>query len=330
MICGMTYFEILWYFVIYSFVGWIVEVVYHAASWGQIINRGFLNGPLCPVYGFGVVAVFAMVKSLDSAGIVLSDICLFLLGCLIATVVELVSGWLLDVCFHARWWDYSKKPLNFKGYICLEFSLIWGLSILLVVKTFQTYVEYHTAAVDVSTFDWIILAVIYALLFADLAVTVAVVNGLNKRLSQLDKIGSDMRILSDKLSEKVGGKTIDTAIKVGEGRVQAALARAELRDKSAAFRERGFEFRDRVSDFRDKGSVKLHDYSDELRKRLNGLKREYDDTADSLTRNKWIGYGRLLAAFPQMKPRKNQGVLQRLREWKVEKDQTEKKQAKIK
>ena len=65
----------------------------------------------------------------------------FLFGIVLATAVELGAGWLLDVGFHARWWDYSNKPLNFHGYICLEFSLIWGLAIVMVVKVFQKYVE---------------------------------------------------------------------------------------------------------------------------------------------------------------------------------------------
>ena len=294
MICGMTYFEILSYFIIYSFIGWVVEVVYHAASWGQIINRGFLNGPVCPVYGFGVVAVFAMVNLIDEAGIVLNDLCLFFAGCVIATVIELAAGWLLYTFFHARWWDYSEKPWNLNGFICPEFSLIWGLAILLVIKVFQKHVKMHTANINVSLYSWIILAVIYALLIADVIVTVAVVNGLNKRLTRLDEITSDMRILSDKLSEKVGEKTIGATVKVEESRVQAALARAELRD-------RGTELKERIPD---------------IRTRLTALKREYIDTANSLTHNKWFGYGRLLAAFPHMKLKKNQNILQKLREWK--------------
>ena len=200
MICGMTYYQICWYFLIYSFGGWVVEVIFHAVTLGKVVNRGFLNGPVCPVYGFGVISVFAMINTLQSSGHQMSDGMIFLFGVILATVVELIAGWLLDVCFHARWWDYSDKPLNFHGYICLEFSLIWGLAILLVVKVFQKYVENHTSAHADSILGWIVLAILYSIYLVDFIVTVAVIRGLNKKLTRLDKIRSDMRIVSDKMT----------------------------------------------------------------------------------------------------------------------------------
>ena len=124
----MTYFQICLYFLVYSFGGWVVEVIFHAVALGKVINRGFLNGPVCPVYGFGVLSVFALLNTIQSGGHQMSEGMIFVFGFVLATAVELIAGWLLDVCFHARWWDYSDKPLNFHGYICLEFSLIWGLA----------------------------------------------------------------------------------------------------------------------------------------------------------------------------------------------------------
>lgn len=186
MICGMTYYQICWYFLIYSFGGWALEVVYHAVACGKVINRGFLNGPVCPVYGFGVLSVFAMMNTFQGSGYQLNDGMIFLFGVILATAVELIAGWLLDVCFHARWWDYSNKPLNFHGYICLEFSLIWGVAILLVVKVFQSFVEHHTSAHAPSIVGWMVVAILYALYLADLIVTVAVIQGLNRKLTRLD------------------------------------------------------------------------------------------------------------------------------------------------
>ncbi len=157
----------------------------------------------------------------------MSEGMIFLFGIVLATAVELVAGWLLDVCFHARWWDYSDKPLNFHGYICLEFSLIWGLAIVMVVKVFQKYVE-RQASHTPSTLEWVVMAILYAVYLADLIVTVAVIRGLNKKLTRLDKVRADLRIVSDKLSDTLATTTIDTAQKVGEGKVQVALAKAEL------------------------------------------------------------------------------------------------------
>ena len=102
---GMTYFQICLYFLVYSFGGWVVEVIFHAVALGKVINRGFLNGPVCPVYGFGVLSVFALLNTIQSGGHQMSEGMIFVFGFVLATAVELIAGWLLDVCFHARWWD---------------------------------------------------------------------------------------------------------------------------------------------------------------------------------------------------------------------------------
>ena len=292
MICGMTYYQICWYFLIYSVGGWVVEVIFHAVTLGKVVNRGFLNGPVCPVYGFGVLSVFAMINTLQSNGCQMSDGMIFLFGVILATVVELIAGWLLDVCFHARWWDYSDKPLNFHGYICLEFSLIWGLAILLVVKVFQKYVENHTSPHAASTLGWIVLAILYCMYLADFIVTVAVIQGLNKKLTRLDKIRSDMRIISDKISDTVASTTIDTAQAIEQGKVQTALAKAELR-KAA--------------------EVKKAQSVERLRNRRAELQREFDELSGSITNHSIVGQGRIIKAFPKMKHRYYYELIQELR-----------------
>ena len=292
MICGMTYYQICWYFLIYSFGGWIVEVIFHAVALGKVINRGFLNGPVCPVYGFGVLSVFALINTLQSGGRQMSDVMLFVFGVILATAVELIAGWLLDVCFHARWWDYSDKPLNFHGYICMEFSLLWGMAIVLVVKVFQKYVENSNVMQNSSTIGWVVLAILYALYFVDFVVTVAVIQGLNKKLTKLDKIRSDMRIVSDKISTTVATTTIDTAQKVGEGKVQAALAKAELLDAAAAKKDNSLEM---------------------LRMKKAELQTQFDELSNSITNPVVFGQGRLLKAFPRMKHRDYYEVIQELK-----------------
>ena len=292
MICGMTCYQICWYFLIYSFGGWVIEVIFHAVALGKVVNRGFLNGPVCPVYGFGVLSVFAMINTLQSSGYQMSDGMIFLFGIILATVVELIAGWLLDVCFHARWWDYSDKPLNFHGYICLEFSIIWGLAIVFVVKVFQKYVENHTLPHADSTFGWILLVILYCVYLADFIVTVAVIRGLNKKLTRLNKIRSDMRIVSDKISDTVANTTIDTAQVIEEGKVQTALAKAELRETAEMKKEQSIE---------------------KLRKKRTELQREFDELSNSITNHTIVGQGRIIKAFPEMKHRYYHELIQELR-----------------
>ncbi|MBQ1311587.1 MAG: hypothetical protein IIY55_07030 [Blautia sp.] len=243
MIFGMTYYQICMYFMIYSFAGWVMEVIFHAVSQRKVINRGFLNGPVCPVYGIGVLGVFALGNTLEaeSGAHSISVGLLFLIGVLLATAVELLAGWLLDVCFHARWWDYSNRAHNFKGYICLQFSLIWGAGIVVVIKVAQPLVERHTVQLIPEKIGWPVMGILYSLFLADLIVTVAVVQGMNRKLKELDEIRASMRIVSNGLSDVLAKNSIRTAQAVEEGRAQTALATAELKEsvagKAAEMRE---------------------------------------------------------------------------------------------
>lgn len=291
MICGMTYFQICLYFLFYSFGGWVVEVIFHAVALGKVINRGFLNGPVCPVYGFGVLSVFALLNTIQSGGHVMSEGMIFVFGFVLATLVELIAGWLLDVCFHARWWDYSDKPLNFHGYICLEFSLIWGLAIVMVVKVFQKYVE-NQASHTPATWEWVVMAILYAAYFADFVVTVATIRGLNKKLTRLDKVSSDMRSVSDKLSNTLATTTIDTVQKVGEGKVQVTLAKAELRDATIAQKDKSIEM---------------------LRMKKAELQAQFNELSGSITNHTVFGQGRIIKAFPEMKHRDYFELIQELK-----------------
>lgn len=296
MICGMTVYQIAWLFLIYSFLGWVTEVIFHAVTLGKIINRGFLNGPVCPVYGFGVLSVFACINLLETYQNPLNDFLVFIFGVVLATLIELVAGWLLDICFHARWWDYSNKPLNFHGYICLEFSLIWGLAILLVVRVFQKYIENLFTAPN--TPGLIILIVLYLCYLVDLAVTVATIQGFNKKLKQLDALSRDLRIISDKMSEKLGETTIGTAQTISEKKVQAALAKAELKEAVSSV----------------KNSFHPDESKDAIVLKAAELQKKYEELTNSLLKNRLFGQGHLLTAFPNMKHKKYQNIISLLKE----------------
>ena len=117
------FFLYLMYFFIYAFIGWVVEVSFHAVTVGKFINRGFLSGPYCPIYGFGAISVIYFLTDIAEK----NKFVLFLGSIAIATAIEFVAGFLLEKIFHERWWDYSDRKLNVGGYICIEFSVIWGL-----------------------------------------------------------------------------------------------------------------------------------------------------------------------------------------------------------
>ncbi len=304
MIGGMTAYEILLYFLIYSFLGWVVEVAFHAVTLGKVVNRGFLNGPWCPVYGSGVIVVFWSVHAMQSHYGRPSAFWVFVFGVVLATAVELFAGWALDVLFHARWWDYSNRPFNFHGYICLEFSILWGLGIVFIVRITHVFIRHTSALLLPPRYGWIVLAVVYAGFFTDLVITVAEMRGLNKKLSQIDKIKSDMRAVSDALSETVGTSTIETAQRIGNARVQTALAKAELMDFMDETREHlRAEQAESVEEFRQR--------SEQMQKQLQ---KRLEEVADSITRHRHFGTGHLLRAFPDMKHHSYPELIEALQE----------------
>ncbi len=124
-----TAYELIWLFFIYSFLGWCLEVVYAAAAQKAFVNRGLLNGILCPVYGFAMVFMLVFMDSLRGEWFYL------FLGCMIVgTVTELLTGLALEQIFHLRLWDYSSKKFQAGGYICWSASLIWGLLGIVMMK----------------------------------------------------------------------------------------------------------------------------------------------------------------------------------------------------
>jgi uncharacterized membrane protein len=222
---------------IYSFLGWVLEVVYHAVGQGLVVNRGFLNGPVCPIYGVGVILIFTLAELFYEGGVEATQtIVLFAGGVVFATAVELFGGWALDKLFHARWWDYSNEPFNLHGYICLKFSLLWGLAIVFVVRVLHPFIAAHSAAMIPEKYGWPVLAVLGAAYLADIIVTVAIIIGLNKRITELDDMRANMRTVSDNLSEVLGKGGLMTAQRIESGQVQAALAKAELAEKMEAGR----------------------------------------------------------------------------------------------
>ena len=125
---------VYWFF-LYVCIGWGVEVVYAAIKEHKLVNRGFLCGPICPIYGCGMTVMIAVLgrftmPSSDMAWYQ-NVLVAFFGGMVITTLVELVGGYILYKIFHTRWWDYSKYRFNLGGFICPQFSLLWGLGSVL-------------------------------------------------------------------------------------------------------------------------------------------------------------------------------------------------------
>ena len=169
----MTYtiYELLCFFVIYSVLGWCLEVCFCTINTGQFVNRGFLNGPVCPIYGFGMVIVLVALTPLAHSLPVL-----FVGGALLTSALELAAGWILKKVFHTSWWDYSDVPFNLGGYICLKFSLAWGVAVVAVMKGVQPAVTALVRAVP-RTLGIVLLCAAGAAFACDLGDTALAVDG---------------------------------------------------------------------------------------------------------------------------------------------------------
>lgn len=120
-------YELLWMFLIYSFLGWVLETAIAIVKQRKIVNRGLINGPFCIIYGIGAVLISVGLQELTGGW-------LFFFATIYASVVEWTAGHIIQKVYHERWWDYSNIKFNLDGYICLPFSLLWGAFGYVIVR----------------------------------------------------------------------------------------------------------------------------------------------------------------------------------------------------
>lgn len=166
----MTYSftQLLWLFFLYGFAGWCVEVIFHAASMGKFVNRGFLIGPICPIYGYGLVAVILLLAPVQDKVFLV-----YFGSVIICSVFELIVGWVSEKFMHTRLWDYSDNAFNIGGYVCLGFSLLWGVGCLCILYIFHPMVMKLVMLIQSipHTHGNVMLGILSAMLLADLGIT---------------------------------------------------------------------------------------------------------------------------------------------------------------
>ena len=231
-VCGFSLYQVFAYFLIYSCLGWCLEVIYAAVTTGNLINRGFLNGPVCPIYGFGMVIVLFALTPLSR-----SLLLLYLGGVILPSALELVGGWALYKLYHTRWWDYSDYPFNIGGYICLEFSLLWGVGTLIVMKLVHPIIADAVAFIP-PLVGLILMFLLYALYAADTIATAFAASDLARDLDALEKVADSMHAVSDAMTELLGTNAMAMDQKMDESRLQFKLAAAEARDNAAKLNAR--------------------------------------------------------------------------------------------
>ena len=240
------------FFYIYCFFGWIIESIYVSVCTGNWVNRGFMRGPVIPIYGTGaIIILFAVIPFRTS------PILVFIIGTIAASVLEFVTGFVMERIYKVRYWDYSDKPFNLCGYICLFNSLCWGVLSILLIYLVHSWVEKGVLFLN----DMVLLSIdsgISSLFIVDLFNSSTTAVELKKMLANSQKLKDDLMNVHNKMIE------FNTAIANGKEKMD------EL--KKMSLQELYISASDNITNIAlDEDSPELQN----LKKKLDSLKDKY-------------------------------------------------------
>ncbi len=193
-----THINLVWLFFIYSFAGWCIEVCYSAVCRRKFVNRGFVNSPLCPIYGVASTLFAIFLPELTA-----NPFFLFLGGLLLATILEYTTGMIMERIFKKKLWDYSQIKYNLNGYVCVRYALLWGV-LALATMLFVNPLLCDLLSMIPRPVTLIIQWALSALLLLDFITTSMAILGMKitaRRLSQLSEgMQQTSKILENKLT----------------------------------------------------------------------------------------------------------------------------------
>lgn len=181
------FIRIVLLFFIYSFIGWLWETVFCSIKAKKFVYRGFLVGPITPIYGFGILMVLYFLRPFHDNLVILYFFAAFLV-----TVLEYVTSFALEKLFHASWWDYHDVPLNINGRVAIPVSLFWGVSCVFIVKIVNPWVagiESQLAA----RFGFYLPVFLIALIMFDLGYTLASMTAFQNAVKRLNTTVEDRK-----------------------------------------------------------------------------------------------------------------------------------------
>lgn len=284
------YYLILYFFV-YGFLGWCTEVAFAACKERKFVNRGFLNGPICPIYGIGVGIVVQFLTPYKE-----NLVLLYIASVVMVTALEWVTGFILEKIFHNKWWDYSKMPLNLNGYVCLLFSLIWGVACVLIVDFIHPLIH--------KVLSWIpflvgmtLIVVLSIVMFVDLYVTASTILKMNKHLEKMKEIAADLHCISDELGESIYQEVVEVLERKDGWKLKVQEASGDFKDKIQGA----------------SGGVKdkIQGVSDEAMEKIADLKKKYKEIGGKGTQIS----RRLLKAFPRIESERYREAMEDLKKF---------------
>lgn len=191
-----NFFDLFLTFVIYSFFGYLLEVGICSYCQKKLVNRGFLFGPLCPIYGVGAIVIVWLLEKYYNDPIVV-----MILGIMITSVVEYYTGYILEKLFHNKWWDYSDHKYHLNGYICLENSIGFGIGSLFIIYIAEPIIKWFLALFSNKVII-IIGVIILVILIIDMICSFAIAYNLRSRLIIAEDLKQEKLLMIPVLLEK--------------------------------------------------------------------------------------------------------------------------------
>lgn len=245
-----SYTMVQWvtFFLTYSFIGWCYESLYVSAKNKRWVNRGFMRGPFLPLYGSGaIVMLFVTIPFRDSL------ILTYLAGCVGATALEYATGVVMEALFKVRYWDYTNRPFNFQGHICLEATAAWGAFTILLVRFIHTPIEHFILGLPQIVVS-VITTLLAAVCIADFAISFKTALDIRDVLVKLDEVRDEMERLQ---------KRMDVIIAFADdAKEQVVLNTYERLDELSDSLEERFSH---IKDLRAKMTEEYRDELDEMR-----------------------------------------------------------------
>lgn len=189
---GIQVLELATYFIIYSFLGWILESIFRSFCEKKIINTGFLIGPICPIYGCGAIIMILFLKNFPN-----SKILLFIMSIIFLSLWEYVVGVILEKLFKTKYWDYSDHKFNYKGRICLTNSIAWGFLGVFFIDFIHPFIVNLLKNVDILYLK-IIVPILLLLILTDAIISIVKTKNIKGTLEKVEKLNEQIK---EKLAE---------------------------------------------------------------------------------------------------------------------------------
>lgn len=294
-IFGFDFYYIFYTFLLYSLFGWVYESCLVSVRRKSLVNRGFLNGPIIPIYGAGAVLICIILDPVSK-----NLLLVFLGGMLLATILEFVTSYAMEKIFHAKWWDYSRYRYNIQGRICPIVSLFWGvLSVLMTVflKPLSNSLIHRIP----RRIGEILAIIIMLIIVVDLVSTVISTLELNQKLANMSKLREEFAVYMEK--SKLYATKEELRKKLESGTITEFLENLRIRLEET------------------KGSKEYSGLYTEIEEKIHAWKEKYSKHSDHVH----FIQRRLLKAFPNMKSTNNEYMLKDLRRYLREKRENKKK-----